>query len=232
MDLNNMQTWHYFAIGAGSLLVLGLILYFLPVGKLKIPGVVTTAFAALGLGLALGIVFMAGFGYKPNNPEGDGGGDGGAPEGDGSGAPPKLKMGPGGMPKGPGGGMPKGPGGGFGAPPSPRVQLAALVGALDNVVDKPISVTLTAEERAAIAEQLKGLDAQAEIKDEDAKARLDAILKVIEKDRKSLETVGYRWPGAPAAKGGFGGPKDSPNPFKEGAPHDRLKSLLERLEKK
>lgn len=227
MDWNNMQTWHYCAIGAASVLVLGLILYFLPVGKLKVPSVVTTAFAALGLGLALGVVFMAGFGYKPFNPEGDGGGGGGGnPDGDGKGSPPKLKMGPGGMPKGPGG-----PGGG--GPPSPRVQLAALVGALDNVVDKPISVTLTAEERAAIAEQLKGLDAQAEVKDEDAKARLDAILKVIEKDRKSLETVGYRWPGAPSAKGGFGGgAKDSPNPFKEGATHDRLKSLLDRLEKK
>ena len=38
MDFNNMQTWHYFSLGGGGLLVLGIIVYFLPVGKMKIPG--------------------------------------------------------------------------------------------------------------------------------------------------------------------------------------------------
>jgi hypothetical protein len=143
-------------------------------------------------------------------------------------------MGMGGMGKG-GGGMGKG-GGGFGGPPNPRVQLVGLVNALETLVDHPVSLTLTSDEKAAIAEQLKGLDAAAEIKEEDAKARLDAILKVLEKNRPPLEAVGFRWPapdGKGPPKGGFGGaPKDSPNPFAEGSSKEKLKSLQERLEKK
>ena len=61
----------------------------------------------------------------------------------------------GGAPKG-GGGGPKG--GGFGGgPPGPRVQLVGLVNALDTLVDKPVTLTLSPEDRAAIAAQLKGL---------------------------------------------------------------------------
>src|SRR5437764_15068548 len=69
MDFNNMQTWHYFALGGGGLLILGIIVYFLPVGKMKIPGVVGAAIGGLAAGLAAGIIFMAGFGYKPLAPD-------------------------------------------------------------------------------------------------------------------------------------------------------------------
>ena len=58
---------------------------------------------------------------------------------------------------------------------------------------------------------------------------------MLEKDRKTLEAVGYRWPnpaGKGPAKGGFGAPKDSPNPFAEGPNKDKLKSLQERLDRK
>ena len=106
--------------------------------------------------------------------------------------------------------------------------------ALDRIVDKPVSVNLSPEDRAAIAKQLEGLETANEIKEEDAQARLDAILKVLEKDRHALETVGYRWPGA--AKAGFGkgsfGKDPPPNPFKQGTAAERLKSLMERLNKK
>ncbi len=227
MDFNHMQTWHYFALIGGGVLVLGVILYFLPIGKMKIPEIITAAFGGLVAGVAFGIIFMAGFGYRPFAPEPVNQFDE-APTG-----PPPGPTAP--MPKGKAGGRatPKGKGG-FGAPPSSKMQLASLVAVLDRIVDKPVSVNLSPEDRSAIAKQLEGLDTANEIKEEDAKARLEAIQKVLEKDREALEKVGYRWPGTPRggfAKGGFG--KDPPaNPFKQEPAAERLKSLNERLTKK
>lgn len=237
MDFNNMQTWHYLALGGAGILILGVVLYFLPVGKMKIPGVIVAAFGGLGTGLAVGIIFMAGFGYLPvamdARPGGqDQGGEakqvrlaGGDPKGKGGGF------------GGPGGGAPKGKGG-FGGPggfgPPPKMQLVNLVNTLNTFVDQPVSINLSAEDRAAIAKELEGLSTASEIKDEDAKAKLEAIQKILEKNnRKALETVGYRWTGEP--KGGFpkgGFPKEPPpNPFKQGSPAEHLKSLMERLKK-
>jgi hypothetical protein len=225
MNFNDLQTWHWFAIIGGGVLVLGLVLYFLPLGKVKIPGAITAAFGALGAGLAAGIIFMAGFGYKPFTPTGD------TPSGDAEAKGEPKTPGPKG--KTGGGPPPKGKTGGF-APPTAKAQLANLVTALDTVVDRPVTVNLLPEDRAAIAKELDGLDAASELKEEDAKAKLEAIQKILEKDRKTLETVGYRWAGD--AKGGFpkgGGPKEPPpNPFKEGTSAERLKSLMERLNKK
>ena len=226
MNLNDMAMWQWFAIAGGAVLLLSLIMYFLPAGKMKLPAVVTGSFGGLAAGLALGILLMASFGYKPTrepgSSEGASGGPGQAAKMAGPGAP---------FAKGPGGPMPKGPG--FGGPPpapSPKIQLAALVTALDTVADKPVTITLTPEQKAVIVEKLNGLDQPAEISNDDAKARLDAIVKVMEKDQKTLETVGFRT--APPAKGDFSPPKESQNPFKDGPAADRLKSLLERLNKK
>ena len=228
MNLNDLQTWHYVVIGGGILLVLSFLLYFLPVKKLKIPGVLTATVGGLAVGLAAGVIWLAGYGYKPNPDEQP------AAESKGGESPAMMQMAKGGgMPKG-GGGMPKG--GGGGAPPSPRVQLVTLVNALDRIVDRPVTLTLSTDDRSTIATQLKGLDKPGAISDDEAKTRFETILKVVEKDRKALEAIGYRWPspdGKGPAKGGFGGPpKDSPNPFHEGANGDHLKDLQERLEKK
>jgi len=228
VNLNDLQTWHYGAIIGGAVLVLSLIVYFLPARKLRVPAVLTAGIGGLAAGLAVGVIWLAGFGYKMAPPDEKAGDEAsaakeGMPKG--AGAP----KGGGGAPKG-GGGAPKGGGGG---PPGPRVQLVGLVNALDTLVDKPVALTISTDDRAAIAAQLKGLDAAGEIKDDEAKARLDAILKVLEKDRKALEAVGYRWP-SPDGKGPpkGGPPKDSPNPFAEGPNKDRLKSLQERLDRK
>jgi len=213
MNLNDVQAWQYFAIAGGGVLVLSVIAYFLPIGKLKMPAVVTAAFGGVVAGLALGVLLMASFGYEsnredqPSNTSGSPGG-GGTPKG-----MPKAK------------GMPNG---NFGPPaPSPRDQLASLVTALNNVADRPLSVNLTTEEKAAIVKELKGLTEAAELNNDDAKARLDAVLKIVEKHQKTLETVGYR--SGPAPKSGLA--KDNPNPFKTGPAAEHLKSLLERLSK-
>jgi hypothetical protein len=169
---------------------------------------------------------MVGFGYQPFTPAPNG--TAAPPDGDQAAAGPKNF----GAPKGKGGGAPKGKGG-FGAPPSAKVQLSSLITALDTVVDQPITVSLTPDDRAAIAKELQGLDSATELKEEEAKAKLEAIQKILEKDRKALETIGYRWGGAPPktpGKGGFG-KEQPPNPFKEGTAAERLKSLQARLAK-
>lgn len=234
MDFNKLETWHYFALGGGGILLIGIILYFLPIGKVKMPAVMTAGFGGLISGIALGVIFMVGFGYRPFAPEPPNFGPG-----EQTGDQTTPTPGPGGKGKGPGGpGMPgkKGPGGGGaaqGGSPSSKMQLSSLVNALDTVVDKPVTVTLSPEDRVAIAKQLEGLGAAGEISEDDAKARLEAIHKILEKDRKAMETVGYNWSGQ--AKGGFGKGnfgKDPPaNPFKEGPASEHLKSLMGRLKK-
>jgi hypothetical protein len=242
MNWNNMQVWHWFAIGGGAVLLLGVILYFVPAGKLKVPAILTTAFGGLAAGISLGIIFMGLLGYAPLAPNAAGDDTQQAPDA-GGGPPAKGKgggmMGGGGGMMGGGGGAPKGKGGpgGFSLPPSPptpRVNLVVLVDFLDKVVDTPVALSLTADDRKAIAKELEGLDAAAEFSNDVASAKLQALQSILEKNRKSMEAVGYRWvtdgKRAPAPKETLA--KDSPNPFKEGAPSEHLKSLMERLAKK
>ena len=259
MDLNNLQTWHYFALTGGGILLIGVVAYFLPVGKAKIPGVILGTLGGIIGGFAVGIIFSATVDFAPKAPKQDseappsdefagprvaapgGGGGGGLPGGGGPGGGGGLPGGggpggKGGFGGGPGGkgGFGGGPGGKGGFGPSPRAQLASLIAALDKVADKPITLALTAEQRKSIAEQIRGLGTAEIIKDDEAKTRLEAILSVIEKDRMTLEAIGYRWPtaGGGAPGGPSAPPKDDPNPFKEGTAAEQLKSLAERLEKK
>ena len=227
LDISNLPVWQYGLIIGGVLLFLGLLLYFLGVRKVKVAPVVPAGFGGIAAGLAAGVIWLGAFGYKPVGTADEGV----APEAEtkSAGAP---KMG--GFPKA-GGGLPKG---GGGAPPGPRVQLINLINALDVLVDRPVAVTLTAEDRTAISAQLRGLDAATEIKEDEARAKVDAILKVLEKDRKAMEAIGYRWPTADpkAPKGGPPAPPpsaltDSPNPFHAPQVSARLKSVQERLAK-
>src|SRR5438876_11630794 len=62
IDWDNLQVYHYLALGGGVLTVLALILYFLvPSGGKVSAGVVSTV-AALVTGLGLRVVVMAGSG--------------------------------------------------------------------------------------------------------------------------------------------------------------------------
>ena len=228
MDLSDLKVWHYGLIIGGAILVLGLVLYFLGVRKVKVASVVPAGFAGLAVGFAAGVIWLAGFGYKPL---GDTDEPAAGADGKGDAAPQGGGMGKGGAGKG--GGFAKG--GPGGAAPTPQAQLVTLINALDVIVDRPVTVSLTTEDRAAIAAQLRGLDAAGEIKEDDARAKLEAILKVVEKDRKALEAIGYRWP-SPAGKGG-GAPKGGPpapegtNPLQTPETAAKVKSLQDRLGK-
>jgi hypothetical protein len=57
--------------------------------------------------------------------------------------------------------------------------------------------------------------------EDEAKQKFDALLKVLEPNRATLEAAGYRWPGTPFAPP----PEPPPNPFKEPSASGKLKSL-------
>jgi hypothetical protein len=231
----DLTLYPWIAGGAGGLLLLALICYFLPVGKAKIPAAIVASVASLGLGVALGVVGMAAYGYRLPPPQ--------PPASEGEAADNAPRRGPGGPPGGMMGMMMGGPGGMRMGPPSAKVQLATLVEKLELLTSQPIKLELSDEQSKTLLTQLDGLDAHDVLKDEDAKKRLDTILKLIEGQKKTLAAVGFNWPGedGPGPGGprgpngvrgaGRGGPQVVPNPFRDGAGKQNLQSLHKRLAK-
>jgi hypothetical protein len=116
------------------------------------------------------------------------------------------------------------------------MQLATLVDKLDVLTRKPLAVGLEGDKKKQVLEQLRDLGEKDELTDPEAKAKLDALLKVLEPDRATLEAAGYVWPGDGAGgRGGRGGRgrggEPPPNPFKLEDNREHLKALQQRLEK-
>jgi hypothetical protein len=266
LDWQKLEFYHYLAFAGLAVVLLAVILYFVLGKKLVVPAIVTCGIGCFVAGVAIGVISLAAFGYELKPPtqsntagadnEGGGGrGPAGPPGGMGMGG----RGGPGGMGMGgPGGGGRGGPGGGGmgmaavgggGRAQSPKRQLVNLVEKLELVANKPITVELTDEQRKQVLEQLKGLKEIEDLKEDEAKKRLDALLEVLEKHKETLQTVGFRWPGAGGGgpggggPGGFGGggfggggggfggggPQDAPNPFKEEKDAKVLNALESRL---
>ena len=220
-DFSKWQLYNYLIAGGIGVTVLALLLYLIPGLRLKMPAIIVSSLACLVAGLGLGMLVMVSMGYqleRPAAPAAEEGGPGGM-----GGGKMAAMMGKGGM-GGMGGGM-----GGMGGGAQPKAQLAGLVDKLDLLTAKPLAIQLTDEQRAKIAEQLKGLDQAKELTDEEAKKKLDALTETLKPYRETLEAAGYRWPGA----GGGGGrqPPPPPNPFMEEKNNKHLKELQERLTK-
>lgn len=204
--------------------------------KAKVPTALASGIACLLLGGGIGAVTVwATMGKQDQQANAapvvdDGKGDAKG----GKAGPPGMGGGMGGMGGGMGGGGKKGgggaPGGGGGKGPSPKVQLAQLVNKLDTVTSQSLHIELNADQKKQVKELLAGLAEKDEISDEDAKAKLDALLKLLEPNKKVMEDAGYRWPGGGGGGfggfgGGMGGGGPPANPFKEGAGAEHLKSL-------
>jgi hypothetical protein len=219
---------------------------------MKVPAIIACSLICLLLGVGIGAVGVQFAGYIPNFPmwtgktpeeeRGEAGEKGAAgieammkAKGKAPGGPGKGGGGPPG-----GGGMPgfvangKGDGkkgGGPGGPkgPSAKAQLSTLVAKLDLLTAKPLQIQLDDEQKKLVQEQLKGLDAMETLSDEEATKRLEGLKEALKDQKQPLEEIGA-WPGA-SPQGGFGGPKDAPNPFREGAGEKHLQALQERLGK-
>lgn len=180
---------------------------------MKIPTIWATGVICLVLGVAIGILAamylgIGGYNQTVLAPSPAAGGAGGAPAGAAKGAPggPAGKMG--------------GPSG-----PSAASQLVTLVTKLDVLTNAPLSVTLVDDQKAAVAEQLTGLDELDYLPEADAQKRLDALFEILAEHKDALTAVGVRWPGA--GGGGFRAPY--PNPFQATANAQALSSLQERV---
>jgi hypothetical protein len=252
-DISKWQLHNYLIAGGIGVTVLALLLYLIPGLRLKMPAIIVSSLACLVAGLGLGMLVMVSTGYQLERPrapageEGGGAGPGGGmgkmaammggmgKGGMGKGGMGKGGMGKGGMEKGGmgkggmGGGMGGMMGGMGGGGAQPKAQLAGLVDKLDLLTARPLAIQLTDEQRAKVAEQLKGLAEAKDLTDEEAKKRLDALTDTLKPYRETLEAAGYRWPGA----GGGGGrqPPPPPNPFMEEKNNKHLKELQERLTK-
>ncbi len=112
-------------------------------------------------------------------------------------------MGGGMMGGGMGGGM---MGGGMGGP-NPKRDLTTLVRKLSLLTGK-IQITLTAEQAASVTTALADIETSEKMSDEDAKAKYDALMALLDDDQKStLDAIGLPRPRGP---GGFGGGMGGP----------------------
>jgi hypothetical protein len=207
---------------------------------LKIPITIACSLIAFALGALAGVGTLAGLGYEPK-PESHSSRD----PNNGGGAPmvPGARMpgnGPGGGPGGGGGGRPGGggggPGGGGGGGGISKIQLAGFLNKLDDLTQKPLFVELTADQKKKVSEQIQGLAELEDLKDDEAKKRLDALAELLNDKKGTLEKAGLRWPGSGGpgggGPGGGGGRPQAPaNPFKEGDANTHLKSLAATLAK-
>lgn len=235
IDWTDLQVYHYIAIGGGGLAVLAILLYFVLPRGLKIPAGIISTVAALVGGIGIGVVGMAYCGYETKKPEVKNSG-GPPPDMAGMMKGPGGKGPPGGMPAGMPPGMPMPGGGGFGGKgkggfggkgPNNKNQLALLVTKLQQLTEKPLSITLTDAQRDVLREQLKELEVKDDLSDGEAKSRLEAILEAFADNKTTLEAAGFRWPGAgPAMQ------SNTPNPFMDDDNHDRLRALQKSLGQK
>jgi hypothetical protein len=226
--LTNMSLYYYLALGGGVVVVLAIVLYFTPVSRLKIPGIFFGIVGGLGLGAALGVIAMAYYGYQLRAPEATGEGPPAGMSPGGGGPPNMMAMMRGGMPGG--GGPPGMMGGGRG--PNSKNQLASLITKLDVLTHQPLEVKLNAEQKKQMRAQLRKLDEQEELSEDEAKAKLTALLDLLKDQRPTLEAAGYRWPGQ--GGGGRGGRPAAtlPNPFKDEQNGKHLKALQSQLDEK
>jgi len=256
MNFSDWPVWYYVIAGCGGLLLLAIILYFIPGGRIKISGMTSCGLISLVVGVGLGVVTMYGFGYHWESQPAkalasDGGGGRGGPGG-GGGAPRGMGGGRGGEGKGKegtnknkekdssakGGSEQKGNSGSgmpaalqkamaqAGSTPPYKDQLVSLVARLDLLTSPTPLIKLTDDQKTKIREKLSGLDKD-EIKDEEALQILTDLLEIVEDQRNALELAGFRHPGA-------GGEisRPSPNPFKYQVNANHLKALQERLTSK
>jgi hypothetical protein len=139
--------------------------------------------------------------------------------------------------------------GGMGGP-RPKRDLTTLVQQLD-LLTGDIGITLSAEQAAAVSNCLRDVEKPAKMSDDDAKAKHDRLMAVLNENQKArLEAIGRLQP-APSGGPGMtcpmtgapmpammmsGGPGPTPdqdqNPFQQDAEGKALKSLRERLASK
>jgi hypothetical protein len=106
---------------------------------------------------------------------------------------------------------------------NPKNQLAALIIKLDLITSNKLTIELSEERRARIREILEGVE-DSVIHDEIISERLRDLLEVLDEDRQTFISIGYRWPNVPYQRPGM-----ESDPFQYQPNLDHLQSLREKL---
>src|SRR5262245_17499514 len=166
--------YHYLIMGGGVIAVLLLMLYLIPGTRhspgMRAPAIIAGALSGLLVGTGIGIMLMVMLGYQLGRPNRLGG-----PVGMGKGAEQGMMIAMPGM------GMGRGGMGGMG--PSVQTHLANLVAKLDALTGKPLQLSLSEKERAAVREQLAGLADNDNLEDNEARRRLNVVLEILKDHR-------------------------------------------------
>jgi hypothetical protein len=212
-------------IASAAIGVLALLLYFVPVSKLKIPAIFLGAVAGLGIGAVIGMAATVYYGdaiaeaQRMHPIDDSGGASARNSRGGGAGAQQKTA-----------GAQPGGGGdaaqrkGGRGGPP-PQIQLAQLIAKLNLLATKALVIELTPEQKKLISEQINGLEDLKLLSRDDASAKIEAILGVVKENRTTLEDAGFNWPDGQGGRRGGQPGRLTNNPFSEGENSANVKSL-------
>ncbi|HZV05672.1 MAG TPA: hypothetical protein VE999_11370 [Gemmataceae bacterium] len=217
----------YLAIGGAVLILMSLGMYYVPASQMKIPAFLLGIVGGVGVGAAVAIIGMMGFGwrwyaqyYENQNPRMGSGG-----------SPPAMGVVGGGPPAAGGGSGQRGGRQRGSADSNSKNQLASLITKLDLLTHERPVVQLDAEQKRQIRKQIEKLDDKEDLSEEEAKKKLDAMVGILHDDQKKiLSEAGANLPGQQGGNRGRG--EAPPNPFKEGQPNQHLKSLSNQLEDK
>lgn len=122
-------------------------------------------------------------------------------------------------------------GGPKGGGPSPKAQLAQLVAKLDTLTAKPLTIQFSPEKGKQVHAILTELGTLNELNNDEAKVKLDALLKLLEDHKDILMAAGFAWPGARGEFRPPGAPAANANIFRLQPDSDHLKALEDRLGK-
>jgi hypothetical protein len=222
-DSTEMSLYVYLAVGGAVVILTALGMYYTPVSQMKAPAILLGIVGGLGVGVALGIIAMMGFGYRWYVQVYDNGSREPPP------GMPAQQMAARGGGRGPTDGGGGGQRGGNG--PSAKTQLASLITKLDILTHERPAVKLEAEQKRKISDQIQKLEDKEDLTEEEAKEKLDAVVGILNDDqRKTLSEAGAPLQGQRGANRGGGSPPA--NPFREGQAGEHLKSLRGELEGK
>ena len=135
---------------------------------------------------------------------------------------------PGGGGSGMGGGMPGGMGGrGMFGSPRPKRDLTQVVRKV-TLLTSEVGITLSPEQASALIEALKDVEVAEKMTDEQAQAKHDEILAILDEDQKAqLDTIGLPRGSRPRGER----PPEDANPFGQETNSEALKVLRQRFDR-